>query len=194
MDSTMRVADFKFLSENLTTYRVCAYDQEHDCCMVLSDPRQAGPRYALTDPRIPVLSLAWHLRNNGWDPINTHVVHTVVPSGTERGTFDHRDAPRMKWYYMALTQLGTVLPVAGGSMPSQQPIGYYKCLLNGVQVVADLPAKQYALLYNRSLRGDRIKLEDLLPLNDEPRHALEDEDGVFFVPALGHRNKEKHAR
>ena len=63
------VAEFNDMQNHMFHYRDAVADDDHPACTIISRERVAGPRFALTDIRIPTLTLAWHLRNNGWDPV-----------------------------------------------------------------------------------------------------------------------------
>jgi len=174
-----QMAEFDDFQNHMVHYKTHLADLKCKGCIVLSDHRQAGPRFPLTDMRCPTLSLVWHLRNNGWDPQTRYFDHTVVPAEGTRASFDSREALRMKTYYMVLLQLQRCLPLAGGRVPSQHPVGFYRLLLNGTPTQPDLGYKHYVLAYNRALKGDD---RELLPLEDKDNP---DEDEGFMAPRPG---------
>ena len=73
------IAPFENLQKHMVRFFSAVADPTHNCCMVLADPHQAVPRFALTDQRCPTLAIVWHLRNIGWTPAQRYVDHTVVP-------------------------------------------------------------------------------------------------------------------
>jgi len=181
-----RIADVERLLHNMTHYRRVEQDREHPGCVQLFEPEVAKPRLALTD--MPTLALVWHLRANGWDPVAEHHVHQALPAPGSHPTFDSRESTRMKFYYMALTQLDKVLPLAGEGMPSQEPVGYYRCLLSGKAVEPGNSAKSYALVWNRSRKKD--DKQELLPLEDGPKP----DDPEDFFRSARRASTEKDAR
>ena len=175
------IADFQYLQEHMTHYRRAEADEDDLNVTILSDGIEAVPRYPLTDPRTPTLSLAWYLRRHGWDPVNALGDHKEVPGDDgPKVLFDNRGGTRCKPYFMVLTRLGQCLPLSQGHVPSQEPQAYYKCLLQGIRTEAGLKGKHYALVFNRSLTGDKRK-KQFVPIDDgtdEPR----DRDGWFIAP------------
>ena len=186
-----RLAPFSDIAHKMWAYRRVAPDVAHKGVVVLSDCHRARPPYALTDARVPTLSLAYYLHDKGWIAHHGHVVHNVVPIGDQHGElFDSREATRMKPYYMCLHQLQTVLPLAGGAMPSQQPMLYYKLLMRGDRATADLGAKAYTLQWNRghSAGGELAALpapEPAVPLANGENFDVHPEGWVVPVPRGG---------
>ena len=177
------LADFDSFQNRLTYYRSATNAADHPRCIVLADPKEAQPRYALTDARYPTLALAWYLRHHGWDPAPRHCEHNALLPEGARGEFDSREAVRMKFYYMVLTQLQRCLPLSGYRVPSQQPIAFYRLLLNGAETMPDLGNKHYVLEYNRRLKPGPARKHQLEPL--PPPEPKPIEAGDFFVVPVG---------
>jgi len=119
----------------------------------------------LEDAKCPVFTLAAELMRRGWTTNRGRVVHVVE----DAKKFDSREALRMRWYYHVL--LGgyqQYLVKAGGSIPSQEPMSYYRLLLAGKEAVAGLPAKTYlALLSDHHVKvGEEIVVDPDAP--DDP--------------------------
>ena len=176
------VAEFNDMQNHMFHYRDAVADDDHPACTIISRERVAGPRFALTDIRIPTLTLAWHLRNNGWDPVCALMDHKEVPAENRRCNFDQRGGTSSKFYLMVLTKLLECLPFSGGHVPSQQPMAYYKCLMEGIKTEPGLRANQYVLMWNRSLKGEK-RAKQLLPLEDK-KPPVRDPD-EFFCRASG---------
>ena len=175
------VAEFDDMQQHLTIYRRAEEDPDNIACTILSDSAQAMPHYPVTDPRIPTLMLAWFLRSRNWDPVSALCKHDQAPTEDHRCAFDNRGGTKMKWYLMVLARLPQFLPLSSGLVPSQQPQGYYKLLLQGIKAEPGESAKQYALVHNRKLKGpDRAK--EYIPIEevDPP-----DDGDEFFVAPLG---------
>jgi len=178
-----RLGTFEELSEHLSIYRRVDPSPDEAGVLVLSDCRAARSPYALTDMRSPTLSLVRQLKKDGWVPFMGHVRHGALP--IEDGhmlPFDSREAVRMKAYYMCLLDLARVLPLAGGTVPSQEGVAFYKCLLRGDRCVPGQSAKQYTLQWNR---GRLANAEELLalPPPEPPKPLTGGED--FEVRPVG---------
>ena len=102
----------------------------HEGCIVLSDPVAATSPYALTDLRCAAITTIAELHRRGWRPTKARVLHESAAIGA----MDTREATRMKAYYVVLLELPRCFPLSPRCIPSDQPIAYYKCLLQGVVV------------------------------------------------------------
>ena len=76
------------------------------------------------------------------------------------GPMDGREAISMKAYYIVLANIGKCLPLAS-TIPSDQPILFYKLLLEGVKVEPG-PGHQHYLALTRG-----VAPVDPPPLEDE---------------------------
>jgi hypothetical protein len=134
-------------------------------CLRLSNLQVARPVHPLTDLKCPTLCMLTELYRRGWVPVKARTMHTTLAIGP----MDGREAVKMKSYYLALLVLETTLPCAlGDSIPSDQPIAYYQCLLQHHHVLPGLGAVEY----RRILRGDA---PDLPALEDD------EEEDLFIV-------------
>ena len=142
----------------------------HPKCLVLSKPLAAVPRWPLEDERCPVLTLATMLESRGWKMSRGLVNHT---DGTL--VYDSRSATRMRWYYrlLALSPVVVCVGLAGGSMPSQQPMAFYRLLMVGVAVGPGHDNKYYLRLLNKKR-------------TDEGQPAIEDDPAPAPVPKVIH--------
>ena len=168
----------------MVVYKSVTQDPSEPGCFVLADSMAVRPLVPLLDPRMPTLWLVWALEKDNWEPIDGFVQHTaVVPADGGKRTFDKREAARMKVYYQVLTQLERCLPLAGGIIPSQHLVAFYKCLLAGLPVAPNSTAKFYTLTFNR----ERIKKPGaktaLIPLEDDRAQPIDDNE--HFAPLVG---------
>jgi len=171
---------FDNFQNHMVQYCTSVVDPDEPCVYILSGPRRAAPRFAITDPRTPVLALVWHLRNEGWLPVPAYHEHSVVPSPGAPQEFDSREAMRMKTYYQALVCLDRCLPLCDGPMPSQHPMAFYKLLLAGFTATPNMTAKEYIVRYNRKLKNPTA--DDFIPpIVDQPPGDPED----FIVQPIG---------
>ena len=99
-------------------------------CIALCKQTRARPPYAITDDRCPTLALSGYLKQKGWKSVPQLVVHTAPGIGW----FDGVPQLKMKRYLQVLTRLPEALALCP-SIPSRQPVGFYKLLLNGHAVV-----------------------------------------------------------
>lgn len=177
-----RLAGFADLSERLSVFRKVD-PAETRGVLTLSDCQVARPPYPLTDDRVPTLTLVKALLGAGWQSYGGSVDHRAVPiDGGPLLPFDFREAVRMKAYYMCLAQISVVLPLAGGILPSQQPVAYYKCLLRGDPAVAGQGAKAYTLQWNRGRMANPDDLLALPPPEAPPLPLLGGEDFDVHPP------------
>jgi hypothetical protein len=122
-------------------------------CMQLSQRRRAVPMMPLTDVTCPCMSIINGLVSVGWIPIDGKVVHDA----TQRN-FDGRNLASNKLYLQCCLQIDDVMR-QNETMVSQQPQSYYKLMLRGGKVDANLGDKDY-----KELLGQ----EQLAIANDEP--------------------------
>lgn len=148
-----RLAPTQVLQQSLLRYDCVTTLDTQPGVLVLSRPRNAVPVHALTDERCPLLVLAQELVRRGWTATKAMVRHTAISADE----FDSRNSTRMRWYYRVLLQdVRTCVTLAGGSMPSQEPMAFYRLLLAGVRVLPGRPATEYqALLNNHRKNEDR---------------------------------------
>ena len=173
-----RLAPFDDFVHRCTVYNRVDHVPDSPGVLVLSDAHRARPPYALDADRVPTLMLANQLIKTKWMSMQYTVRHDRIPlQDTPPCEFDSREAVRMKYYYMCVVQLERVLPLAGGVMPSQEPIMYYRLLLRGERVDAGQSSKHLTLQWNRD---KKTKAKDILPLPPPevvpPLQDLGDED------------------
>jgi hypothetical protein len=153
---------------SLSLYRDAQGLQDHPGCLRLSDLQVARPIHPLTDLKCPCLCMLTELHRRGWNPLRRMTTHNSLVIGA----MDGREAVKMKCYYIVLLELQNALPFAvGGSIPSDQPIPYFQCLMGEHHVAPGLGAPAY----RRILRGEE----------PDPPPALEDgEEEDFLTHAL----------
>ena len=140
-------------------------------CMHLSNLQVARPVHPLTDLKCPTLCMLTELYRRGWTPLRRMTTHNSLVVGP----MDGREAVKMKSYYIVLLELEKSFPFAvGASIPSDQPIAYYQCLMEEHHV----PPGLGATAYRRILKGGDAP---------DPLPALEDdeEEEDFLIPATG---------
>lgn len=122
---------------------------EHNGCVRLAKRELAIPPFPFTDPRCPVLTILTELKRRGWQAAGRSIqhIHTII------GPFDGREAIRMKSYFVVLLEIERCLPLTS-MIPSDQPILYYKLLLNGKNVEPGLGNNAYRAL----IKGEEVPL------------------------------------
>ena len=149
---------------SLSLYRDAQGLQDHPGCLRLSDCQVVRPIHPLTDLKCPCLCMLTELYRRGWNPVRRKATHDSIVIGA----MDGREAVKMKSYYIVLLELENALPFAeGGSIPSDQPIAYYRCLTEEHHVPPGLGAPAY----RRILRGEP----------PDPLPALEDDEEEDFL-------------
>jgi len=182
------IAPGDVLVKKLHTWRSCKPSATNAACLVLSGKEKAKQRYALTDPKCPVLTLVGTLLQRGWTSSKALVVH----KDDAEHVFDSRMAGRMRWYYHLLVAgMAPRLPLAGGTIPSQEPMGFYRLLLANKEVRPGESGKYYAdlLVEHKVKRGEPIEHD---VLEDQEEEDL-GHDGVGPI-VLHHGPPEKEER
>jgi len=162
-----RLGPWEALRDKLSRWS-CEHALEgHPEVLVLSGEQRALPITPVEDEHCPVLVLADQLLQQGWT-MEKHLITHVNP---DAHIFDGRNSTRMRWYFRALHHgLARCLPLTAGSMPSQEPMAYYRCLIENIAVSPGRPAKEYQAILNRS-RGKRGAEPVPLPPWEEPPPA-----------------------
>lgn len=137
--------------------------QEHAGCLQLSNVQLARPVHPLTDMKCPTLCILAELYRRGWKAVRGRQTHASIAIGP----MDGREAIKMKSYYIVLVEIEKCFPLST-SIPSDQPIAYYLCLLAGHSVEPGLGAVEY----QRILRGREYVA---------PPPAIEDDDEVSIL-------------
>jgi len=134
--------------------------------LLLSGETRAVPIFPLTDERCPVLALAQGLNDLGWTSERRLFRHTLQ----DEKVYDSRNSLRMRWYFRMLHHgLGRVLPLAGGTVPSQEPMAFYRLLIDGIACTPGQKATIYQAILNTRKRK---RGEEPVPL---PDHEAEPE-------------------
>ena len=107
-------------------------------CVTVSDPRLVYCDIPYLEDRCPALPIAWALKRRGWKGVDVRCTHTTH----ELGGFDCTEATKMKCYYQVLYSLPTCMPLAS-SIPSRQPVLFYRILLAGTRVEPGLGNEEY---------------------------------------------------
>ena len=132
-------------------------------CVQLSGRELTKPTYAITDKRCPTLTVMYALHDMGWRPSGGRVVH----GSAAIGDMDAREATKMKSYFIVLVEIDRCLLLTS-QIPSDEPIAFYDCLLEGLRVEPGLGNAHYLALK----RGTEPR--PLPPLEDD-----EDDDDSF---------------
>ena len=147
---------FASVRNSLTSYQVAVGVDAQPGCIALSNPMVAIPDLPVTDLNCPTLMILDELRRRGWGAVRDVVDHTSTDVGVYEGT----EAIRMKAYFIVVLQLDQCLPLTS-SIPSNQPIAFYRLLLNGTSVEPGLGNPAYlALLHNRPVAAAALPWGD----------------------------------
>ena len=147
---------FASVRSSLTRYQLAVGIEDYPGCILVSNPLAAIPDFSPTDFKCPTLTILDELTNRGWVPIRNRVDHTELVVGQYQGT----EAIRMKAYLITLLQLEQCLPLTS-HIPSDEPIAFYKLLLNGVLTELGLGNRAYlAILHDRPIPAASLPLGD----------------------------------
>jgi len=172
-----RIAPFDSFVRFLLRFDNSEPDDESPAILTWTGCRRALPPVPLTDPRCPTLALIGALKQQGWEKSEGTVVHTALLPTGGHAPYDGRLAVKHKFYYQVLLQLSKTLPLAGGTVPSQQPQAFYKLLLRGERAVPYLGNKHYVVKWNQ---GKDIHKKELLPITDQPEgEPIQDGDNFY---------------
>ena len=135
------LAPWERLYRSLTHYGSVegAPDADDAGCLVLRNPEPVRCTLPLTDDKCPTLCILIELRRRGWRSTVARVVHT----GVEVGEYDSPEPGKMKLYFIALLDIERVMPIGAPRIPSDQPLSYYRLLLNGQSVLPALGDKHH---------------------------------------------------
>ena len=175
-----RIASFDAFWSRCYRWKRVEASTEHVACLQWSHPEAAKPLVALTHDHCPTLALTDALEHQ------YHLVpvqHTVIHTPDGPAEFDAREATRMRAYYQVCLDLKTFLPLAGGRIPSQEPVNFYKLLLRRLQAVPGESAAHYLKILNHDSK--QRKLEPLPLEKPEPPPALGAGDEVLVPPPPG---------
>ena len=186
-----RIAPYESMSKHLWRYEDWSHDPEQEAVLVWSGARRAKPDMSITDSRFPTACLMWLLSDRGWLPVDHGVTHTKVLPVTDKPEFDGREAAKHKFYLQTLLDLKRCLGLAGGALPSQQPLTFYRLLLRGEAVLPFLGNKHYVTLWNQ---GKGIKKRDLLPIEDGPAPVPLPGDDNIFSPCQMDQQRQNESR
>ena len=129
---------FRSVSQSLKWFSEAQPSLEHPECIVLSSPKEVGADLQLTDPDCPTLCILDELLRRGWTPRRGRVVHTR----DSPKDMDGRESIKMKSYFVVLLDLERYLPLAS-HIPSDEPLLFYKLLLEGREIEPGLGHKEY---------------------------------------------------
>ena len=148
-----RLANWDALSKACRVWPTFVPMEDRPHVLVLSNSDRAGPIWPIEDDRCPALTLGIELTSRGWVPEHRLVEHRNV----EDRAYDSRRCTRMRWYYrVLLTDLARCLELAGGRVPPQEPMNFYRCLLAGIAAAPGLSAVMYTSLFNIANRIGRL--------------------------------------
>ena len=170
------VANFEVLAHKLITWLSARASEETRGGIVLEREVRALPHLPLTDERCPMLNLVRELRKRGW----AHVLHGVEHHADNAlvKVYDGRLELRMKSYLMVCLQLAKCLALTS-SIPSQEVVSFYRCLLNGLRVEPGEKNVVYAMLLNDHLGKKGKALLPLPDLDPAPIKDGDDDDGIM---------------
>ncbi len=124
-----QITPFENWRRYLTRYTSVAGSVVHPQCMDLAGAEQAVPTLPLTDPKCPTWSILAELRRLGWVMVKGRVVH----SDSVIGRMDAKEAVVRKSYFQVLLDLPQYRRQTS-VVPSDSPVGFFKCLLAGLTV------------------------------------------------------------
>ena len=134
---------------------------EHPGCMHLSGRQLVGTIHPLTDLKCPTLCILTELYRRGWAPVRRTVQHDSAVITV----MDGREAVKMKAYYIVLLNVANCLDLSS-IIPSNQPVMYYRLLLEGRAVEPGLGAAEYSRLM---FGGD---VEPPAAIEDDPEASV----------------------
>ena len=132
------LGDFRSVQRTLTRYNSVEASVDYRGCLELANPQRAVPQHALEDSRTPCLTLLAELYRRGWKPSEGRVVHVSAAISL----MDGREAVKMKPYYRVLLAVERCFPLTS-AIPSDEPLLFYKLLLDGVPVEPHLGNAAY---------------------------------------------------
>jgi len=173
------LAQFSDWAQRLFSWTCTSTMDEEPGCVVLTGQYQVKPTIPIMDAACPTLCVVQHLKDNGWTRVLHRTEHT---QGMENVLiYDGRECLRMKSYYQVMAALTTCLRLTS-SIPSQQPISYYRLLLAGCRAEPNLGDRRYHELLNAEKKRKGKPVEPLPAPDPPPPIAYDDDDGIM-VPA-----------
>ena len=136
---------------------------EHPSCVALTDVVPAVPQHPVTDFKCPTLYILTELYRRGWRP----TLETVVHKKAIIDFMDGREAVRMKAYFIVLVELPRCIALTS-SIPSDQPIAFYRLLLRGTKVEPGLGNPHYIAMFKDTERPMPIEA----PIDEDPHLVL----------------------
>ena len=116
-------------------------------CHSLTNATRAEPAFVLTDAACPTYCVIRELRRRGWRTVTRKVIHTR--DNLDTLILNNNGGPRIKYYLQCLLDLEAKLALTS-CIPTHEPQGFYKCLLEGRVVEPGLGKAAYQLV----LKGD----------------------------------------
>ena len=146
----------------------------------IREPRLVYCKIPYLDPRCPTVAIGWKLKRDGWIGIEQKCVHTTVAIGN----FDSEDAVKAKFYYQVLLKIGDCMPLAS-TIPSRQPMLFYRLLLALIKVEPDLGNDVYAKQWKALAASGKVPtlaLEEV-PVEEAPAPLPPvPDDGDIVIP------------
>ena len=177
--SPTRLAPMDNWMRTLQKFNVTNVSSDIPGCILLGEPTICRPSLSIMDEGCPTLAIIWHLKKSGWRPVDRLCRHIV---GAPKD-FDGRNASSKKNYYQVLVALDRCLPLAS-SIPSAQPILFYRLLLKGCTVEPDLGAKAYSMILKEHAGcAAALALEDVPAPEPDPLFIMDD-DTILGVPEV----------
>ena len=121
--------------------------------IMVHDPHRVANKIPYLDPRCPTLPITWALKRAGWKGIERSIVHTE----NEVAEFDSYACTRAKPYFQVLYQLPQSLALTS-SIPSRQPMTFYRLMLQNVKVEPRLGNAVYARMWKELLNKGLVPL------------------------------------
>jgi hypothetical protein len=132
------IGSFHNVQATLLTWQCRASDT--DCCIDLFGAAPARPTVPLEDAACPSLTICSALVERGWAPVFQTVVHRAVEP--MRKQFDGRDPVGRKPYLQVVVSLDRFITLTS-TIPSDQPLMFYRLLLLGQRVEPGLGHVEY---------------------------------------------------
>ena len=183
--SALDLANWEDLAHKLYTWATQELSDDDDGVIVLRGPERANPLMPIMDQTCPTLLVYGALEQKGWTPVRGVVELTLQNYRGKR--FDGRLAIKHKTYFQVCHAVDTCIRLTS-SIPSQQVIKFYQCLLKGLKVEPNMPDKHYAAILDDKRRASGalpiLDIDDPPPSPPRPLRA-DDDDAIMGadVPA-----------
>ena len=162
-------------------YKWAAEPSDLPASILIRDSRLVYNRIPYADEHCPTICVAWKLNRLGWAAVQRACLH----DRSDVASYDAYPAVKMKYYFQVLLSLGVCLDLTS-SIPSRQPVLYYKLLLAGQRVEPGLGHDAYKLIWKRLEQAGLVPAIELPPPSpDNIADPIQDENDDVALPAPG---------